>query len=326
MSTCTSCGAVVPSGAHFCSSCGRPVSEFDAPPASPMGELALASTGVAVATAPQRASTAAQASINDNPFTWVFHQKGWLGSIWILLIGWFFTPLPMTLSFGWMLDAIARRARGDSQRLPQARDLLHMVRDGLVVWLAIVLIFALPIVVFGVVFAVVDSEAANQITAWVLGRILNPYFPTWNSFANLVNEIGIFGILPTFGLLEPISFERLVGELIAQAAGLLLFYIMYIVIATLGFLAGTIRYALSRRVADYFHPLHNFRLAAAHLWRFIVVVLLLSLLHYVNAILLLSTIGSILVFTFGIWIIADIVGRLGARLKELQAAGMPIKR
>ena len=314
MSTCTSCGAAVLSGAHFCSSCGRPLSQLTAEP----GDLVLAAGGV-IAAAPRSASIAAQITVNDNPLTWVFHQKGWFGSIWILLVGWFFTPLPMTLSFGWMLDAIARRSRGDAQRLPQARDLLHMLRDGLVVWLAIFLIFAVPIVVFGIVFAVVDAEATNRMTAWVLGRIFNPYIPTWNSFASLGNQIGIFGTLPTFGLLEPISFERLVGELIAQAAGVLLFYSIYIIVATFGFLAGTIRFALSRRVSDYFHPLHNFTVAAAHLWRFAIVVLLLMVLHYVNAILVLSTIGSILVFTFGIWIIADIIGRLGAKLREVKA-------
>jgi hypothetical protein len=72
-------------------------------------------------------------------------------------------------------------------------------------------------------------------------------------------------------------------------------------------------------VGDYFHLLHNFTLAAAHLWRVAIVVLLLMLLHYVNAILVLSTIGSVLVFTFGIWIIADIIGRLGAKLREEKA-------
>src|SRR4051812_2234461 len=100
MSTCTSCGAPVLPGAHFCSTCGKPLSQFTAP----TGDLAHASNGGALLAVPQSASMAGQVSVNDNPFTWVFHQKGWLGSIWILLIGWFFTPLPMTLSFGWMLD------------------------------------------------------------------------------------------------------------------------------------------------------------------------------------------------------------------------------
>jgi ribosomal protein L32 len=326
MSTCTSCGAAVLPGAHFCASCGKPVLQFSATAVAPAGDLAAAGTGAGPASVPQTASAAVQVRFSDNPFTWVFHQKGWAGSVWILLIGWFFTPLPMTLSFGWMIDAIARRARGDSRRLPRPRDLLHMVRDGLVVWLAIFLIFAVPVVVFGALFTVVDTEAANRITGWVLGRIFNPYIPGWNAFANFINEIGIFGMLPTFGLLEPISFGQLVGELIAQAAGLLLFYIVYVVVATLGFLAGTIRFALSRKVGDYFHPFHNFRLAAANFWRFTLVVLLLTGLHFANTLLLASAIGSILVITFGIWIKADLVGRLGARLKELQATELPIKR
>jgi len=325
MSTCTFCGTVVQPGAHFCSSCGKPISQFGSPAVAAAGEIAVAATGAGGTSLPQAASAAMQVRINDNPLTWVFHQKGWAASVWILLIGWFFTPLPMTLSFGWMIDAIARRARGDSQRLPRARDLLHMVRDGLVVWLAIFLIFAVPIVVLGVAFTVVDTEAANRITAWVLGRIFNPYIPTWNAFANFINEIGIFGMLPMFGLLEPITFAQLIGDLIAQAAGLLVFYMVYAVVATLGFLAGTIRFALSRKVGDYFHPFHNFRLAAAHLWRFIVVALLLIALHFVNTILLASALGSILVITFGIWIMADIVGRLGARLKELHALELPTK-
>jgi hypothetical protein len=319
MNTCTSCGATVQPGAHFCSVCGKPILQFGAAAATPAGDLTAAATGAGAASVPQTASAAVRLRINDNPFTWVFHQKGWAGSVWILLIGWFFTPLPMTLSFGWMIDAIARRARGDSQRLPHARDLLQMVRDGLVVWLVIFLIFAVPIVIFGAVFTVVDSEAANRITGWVLGRIFNSHIPTWNAFANSINAIGVFGMLPTLGLLEPISFGQLIGELIGQAAGLLLFYIAYLVVATLGFLAGTVRFALSRKVGDYLHPFHNFRLAAAHLWRFIVVMLLLTALHFVNTILLVSAIGSILVITFGIWTMADIVGRLGARLKELGA-------
>lgn len=319
MSTCTSCGAVVLPGAHFCAACGKPVSQFSATAVAPAGDLAVAAAGAGGASGAQTASVAARVSVNDNPFTWVFHQNGWLGSVWILLIGWFFTPLPMTLSFGWMIDAIARRARGDPERLPKARDLLHMVRDGLVVWLAVVLIFAVPIVVFGGAFAFLDTEAANRITAWVLGRIFNPYIPAWDAFANFVNAIGAFGMVPTFGLLEPISFEQLITEIIAQGAGLLLFYMAYLVIATLGFLAGTVKFALSRKVGDYLHPFANFQLAAAHLWRFIVVLLLLTALHYVNAILLVSTIGSILVVTFGIWIMADIVGRLGATLKQLRA-------
>ena len=325
MSTCTFCGAMVQSGAHFCSACGKPVSQFNATAVAPAGDLAVAATGAGAASVSQTGSVAAQVRVNDNPFTWVFHQKGWAGSVWILLIGWFFTPLPMTLSFGWMIDAIARRARGDSHRLPRARDLLHMLRDGLVVWLAIFLVFTVPIIIFGSIFAVVDTEAANRITAWVLGRIFNPYIPSWNAFASIVNEIGIFGMLPIVGLLEPITFGQLIGELIAQAAGLLLFYTVYVVVATLGFLAGTIRFALSRKVGDYFHPLHNFRLAAAHFWRFTFVVLLLTALHFVNTLLLASAIGSILVITFGIWIKADLVGRLGARLKELRAMELPAK-
>ena len=318
MSTCTFCGAAQQPGAHFCSSCGKPLSQFSAPAIAPAGDLALEAIGARTASEPQAASAAVQVRVNDNPFTWVFHQKGWAGSIWILLVGWFFTPLPMTLSFGWMIDAIARRARGDSQRLPQPRDLLHMVRDGLVVWLAVVVIFAVPIVVFGAVFAVADAEAGNRMTAWVLGRIFNPYIPTWNEFAKIANTIGVFGILPTFGLLEPIGFLQLIGEILAGAAGLVLFYMAYLVIATLGFLAGTVRFALSRKVGDYLRLLHNFRLAAAHLWRFVVVALLLTALHFVNTILVASAIGSILAITFGIWIMADIVGRLGARLKELR--------
>ena len=63
-----------------------------------------------------------------------------------------------------------------------------------------------------------------------------------------------------------------------------------------------------------------------HLWHFIVVVLLLTALHFVNTILVASAFGSILAITFGIWIMADIVGRLGARLKELQAVELPFKR
>ena len=310
MNTCTSCGAVLSLGAHFCGACGKPVAQLSA--------TAVASDLAAGGGAPT-ASAATQVRINDNPFTWVFHQKGWLGSVWILLIGWFFTPLPMTLSFGWMIDAIARRAGGDSERLPKARDLLHMVRDGLVFWLAVIVIFALPVVVFGALFTVLDSEAANRITAWVLGRIFNPYIPTWNTFANFMNTIGVFGTLPMLDLLEPISFRQLTAELIAQAAGLMLFYVAYFVVATLGFLAGTIRFALSRKVGDYFRLFRNFKLAVSHLWRFILVVLLLMVLHFVNTALVLSTIGTIVVITFGIWIKADLVGRLGARLKELKA-------
>src|SRR5262249_3758304 len=107
MSTCTSCGAVVQPGAHFCAACGKPILQFGAAAIAPAGDLAVAPAGAGAAGIPQTASGAARVSVHDNPITWVFHQKGWLGSVWILLIGWFFTPLPMTLSLGWMIDAIA---------------------------------------------------------------------------------------------------------------------------------------------------------------------------------------------------------------------------
>jgi hypothetical protein len=264
-------------------------------------------------------STAAQVRVNDNPITWVFHQKGWIASVLILLVGWFPLPIPMTLTFGWMIDAIRRRARGEPQRLPQARDLLHMYRDGLVFWLAIAVIFVLPLVVFGVVFAFLDSHAVTRITNWVLGQIVNPVLPVYDRLAAIMNAIGVFGMWPIVDLLEPIPFIQLIDELIAEAAVVILFYAAYLAVASLGFLSGTVRFALSRKVGDYFHPTHNFSLAMAHLWRFVVVILLLTVLHYVNGILALSGIGSILVLTFGIWIAADIIGRLGARLRELKA-------
>ena len=321
MNTCSSCGAAVEAGARFCAACGKPVAAMAQPSVTSATSAAVVATAAGASGAGAGGiSDAVKVRIHDNPFTWVFHQKGWLKSVWILLIGWFFTPLPMTLSFGWMIDAIGRRARGDAERLPRARDLLHMVRDGLVVWLALVLIFVIPLMFFAVAFAWDNQFVWDKIVAWLLGGILNPIIPIYDEIAQFVNAVtfGAFGTLPVFEQLEHVTLLQLIQELVVAILSLALIYVVYLAFATLAFLGGTVRFASSRKTGDYLHVFRNFSVAMAHLWRFAVVLLLLGLLVFVSGWLAASVVGSILVVTFGVWITADIIGRLGARLKELK--------
>ena len=83
-----------------------------------------------------------------NAFTWPFHQVGWYKTIWMPL-AWFILPgFGTLLSLGWAIDAIRRRARGDSILIPQIADIASFFKHGVVIFSMTILYFVIPVAMF----------------------------------------------------------------------------------------------------------------------------------------------------------------------------------
>src|SRR5512146_2164621 len=108
MTNCSACGHPVADGAAFCSHCGKPVSaDLNAAAA---GSAASAPARTASEPLVPRAQSPHYAVAGEgNAVTWPFHQKDWILSVWVLLIGWFPLPFPFQLTTGWLLAPAARR-------------------------------------------------------------------------------------------------------------------------------------------------------------------------------------------------------------------------
>jgi hypothetical protein len=313
-------------GARFCFACGKPVN-VTAPSITP-GPVRLAVTPISDASVPPLTPThaAPRAQPGGNAITWPFHQPSWLASLWILLVGWFFLPLPMTISFGWLMDAAARQARHDPERLPKARNLFRMYRDGLTFWLALAAYFVVPLMIFTWIFAKVEASIVEEINAWIMGAILNPIIPAINFLRGIFSVILAVSSLGTAPPLQPIAlyphetFANEVTKLATEYFSLLAIYAICFIIAYLLFLAGTIHFAVTRRIGDYFRIFKNLGLVVAHLYRFLWLVLLLALLNFaIGWITPTGLVGFVLSVTFGVWITADLLGGLAAKLCDLKA-------
>ena len=160
---CESCGSPSEPGALFCAHCGTPLK-------AAATEHLPASSTVANDAAPAIAAVGATPANDGNAFTWPFAQKNWFLSLWILLIGWI--PL-MTVSIGWMIEAIGRRGRGEADLLPHARNVLRMLSHGILYWVMFALYLAVPIWLLGAILTAETAIITQEFNHWATASIEN---------------------------------------------------------------------------------------------------------------------------------------------------------
>jgi hypothetical protein len=240
---------------------------------------------------------------NDgNAFTWPFAQKNWFLSLWILLIGWI--PL-MTVSIGWMIEAIGRRGRGESDLLPHARNVLRMLAHGILYWLMFVLYLAVPIWLLGAILTAETAIIMQEFNHWATASIENSAITA----ANVVLGLGVLdqiALIPQQDLLSLLEHWAAVytAGFVAPA--------IWVVFALPVFVAATIRFAVTGKLGSYFRPFANTGFVLSHfvgfMWLFAVTIAL-NLLF-----LLIPVVGWILWLTMGVWIIAYYAGNLANKL------------
>lgn len=303
MTTCESCGHVVEPGALFCGHCGKPVqTAVTAPLPHLSGAAAHQGATATLASVPSPAS-------DGNAFTWPFQQANWRGRLWILLLGWipvFGLLSAMTVSIGWMMDAIGRRGRDQVDKLPQPRSLLVMFVHGIVYWVMLSFYVTVPIWLLGTLFAAETAIITQEFHRWVMNSGQNAIITGINIVALGLGASEPITLIPQQDLLSLIRHWALV-----YTAGFFL-PVFWVVFAVPVFMAATIRFAVSGRFGSYFRPIANTGFVLRHffgfLWLFAVMVALIVMAG------LLPLVGIYLLFTVGLWIIAYYGGRLGAKL------------
>lgn len=258
---------------------------------------------------PAPAYVASNAQPRVNAITWPFHQSNWFSSLWIVLVGWFPLPLPMILSFGWLLDAAGRRAHRDPELLPQARNLLRMYWHGLVFWCALAVYFVAPLMIFSAIFSVEVALINEEVDEWLVGWLANLAIPIANSF------IGLFSLKP-INLIAQQSFAELFLQEVTRYSTVVVALIIYLIIADSLFLAGTLRFVATGKISAYFRFFKNLGLVIAHFPRFLWLLLLLLLLSLVASI---PVVGGLLLLTAGVWITGNLIGNLAAKFRDMKA-------
>jgi len=296
MALCPKCGSNVAPDAHFCAACGSALALTAAP-------------GQPVAMTMQAASIGEAEKPRGNAITWPFYRANWFASLWMVLIGWFPLPLPLTISAGWLIDAAARRARRDTDPLPHARNFLRIYRDGLVIWVMSSLYFIIPLLVFGAIFSAEVALISQQVDEWIATRMTNFGIEMVNTVltAMSLGQVEQYP-LPTFA-------NFLVQEIELYSTVLFAPFV-YLCVAVPLFLAGTVRFVITGKISSYFRFFKNFALLIAHFPRFLWAMLLLFALSLITYV---PFIGVLLWLTAGIWVTAYFIGDLAARMRDIKA-------
>jgi hypothetical protein len=308
MAICESCGSATQPGALFCPHCGKPLkagSTENVPDPVGVAREAVAAPGVAAPSLAASPNTA----IGENAFTWPFQQQNWPSRLWILFLSWIpvFGWLPaLTITFGWMMDAIGRRAHGNADTLPHPRNLLQMFVHGILYWLMLLLYVAVPIWLLGAIFAAETAIITQEFHQWVMNSAENVTITAVNIVASGIGVSEQIALTPQQTLAELIQHWAVV-----YTAGFFL-PVVWVVFAVPVFFAATIRFAVTGKFGSYFRPIANTGFVLRHflgfLWLFAVIIA-------VNVVAgLLPVIGIYLWFTLGIWIVAYYAGRLGTKL------------
>ncbi len=301
---CARCGAAMAEGARFCRRCGAP-----APP-RPNAPLPVAVRPVPMPAALVARVAAAPAPVlarerrtSGNALTWPFRQDQRPASLWIAGLAAF---LPAwVICFGWWLDAAGRRGRGDARLLPENRDLLHMLRDGLIVAFMSGIYFFIPLLIISLVFHWGWDEALWRLATW--GAQWIQYWWVTLGGAPVASP-------DNFGRFLNHEYHLWWQHQIAPIA--------YLVAAIPMFVTALARFALTRKAGSFFHLLGNAALSLGHLPS-VVAFVFLVLLWALAGVLALSLfawtgIGVPILFVpvsaAELWISARLGGNLAARI------------
>ena len=308
MAICEGCGSATQPGALFCAHCGKPLKAGGTENLPGFGGVAHEAVPVTVSAAPSVAGSPNTAS-GDNAFTWPFQQQNWPSSLWILFLSWI--PVlgwlsALTISIGWMIEAIGRRGRGDADKLPQPSNLLWMFVHGILYWLMLLFYVAMPIWLFGAIFAAETAIITQEFHSWVMNSAENATITAINVVAAGLGSSEQIALTPQQTLMALIQHWA-----VAYATGFFV-PVFWVAFAVPVFIAATIRFAVTGRFGSYFRPIANTGFVLRHflgfLWLFAVVIA-------VNVVAgLLPFIGIYLWFTLGVWIVAYYGGRLGTKL------------
>ncbi len=307
---CESCGSATQPGALFCHHCGKPL-EAGRPEHLPdpvgVAREAVAATAV-VAPAPPLAGSP-NTVIGENAFTWPFQRQNWPSRLWILFLSWIplFGWLPaLTISIGWMMEAIGRRGRGDADRLPHPVNFFQMFVHGILYWLMLLLYVALPIWVLGALFTAETAIITQEFHSWLMNSAENVTITAVNMVASGIGVSEQIELIPQEALTALIQHWAVV-----YTAGFFV-PVIWVVFAVPVFIAATIRFAVTGEFGSYFRPISNTGFVLRHFFGFL---WLLAVVIAVNVVAgLLPVIGIYLWFTLGIWIVAYYAGRLGTKL------------
>jgi hypothetical protein len=307
MAVCESCGHAVEAGALFCAHCGTSL-KMIAVPLPDQGSASHQSLAAAHVVSPVLAD-APGAARDGNAITWPFRQEHWPSRLWILLLGWIpvLGWLPaLTISVGWMLDATGRRGRGETDRLPRPRNIVQMFVHGIVYWLMLVLYVAVPLWLFGAIFAAETAIIVDEFHLWVVNSSENATITGINVVALSLGLTKQVALIPQQDLLSLIQHWA-----VAYTAGFFV-PLLWVVFASPVFAAASIRFAVTGQFCSYFRPIANTEFVLRHLfgflWLFVVMIANLVVAS------LIPLAGTYLLFTVGLWIIAYYGGRLGAKL------------
>ncbi len=307
MAFCESCGHAIEPDALFCAHCGAHLKPATVP-LPDRGTTTHQALSAAVVAAPALAG-APEVVADGNAFTWPFQQENWPGRLWILLLGWIpvLGWLPaLTISVGWMLDAMGRRGRGEADSLPRPRSILQMFVHGIVYWSMLVLYVAVPLWLFGAIFAAETAIIVDEFHLWMVNSSENAVITAINVVALILGLTRQIPLIPQQDLLTLIRHWS-----VAYTAGFLV-PLLWVGFAFPVFMASTIRFAVSGRFRSYFRPIANTEFVLRHLFGFLWLFAVMIAILVVTA--LLPLVGTYLFFTLGVWIVAYYGGRLGAKL------------
>ena len=194
--------------------------------------------------------------------------------------------------------------------LPENRDLLHMLRDGLIAAVMVIVYFVIPLLIIAVVFDWGWDRALADFVDWG-GQWIHYWWVTlW----------GEHGVRPQdFWQLFEVELDRWLLHEVAP--------ILYLVAAIPMFVTAMARFALTRRAASFFHFLSNAALSIRYLGsmaKFLFLVLLWSLAGVVVLSAVMATaigvvilpVAYFLISAAEVWISARLAGNLAARIWE----------
>jgi hypothetical protein len=238
-----------------------------------------------------------------NLITWPFHQPRWAASLWMPFLGSLMWPFGMLIGLGWSVEAIGGLARSPAHSLPRSRDLARILKHGLVVIVAIIFYFVIPLLILSTVFEF----------RWVT-EIWDLIVAIWRALTHSSQKS-----------LSATIIETLVKLLANSAAP-----IIYLLIATPLFFVARLRYALTGHVRSFFNVFGNiyvcFRSAGEILLYLFFGAITRGVIAIILAVVVGTVVGTIIPIALGAannWILSYLAAKIAKQMYERDRIGVP---